>query len=69
MYDAYLDLEGEIEVGEQVSCRASPEGIFTGVDEDGAITVTLLPFGTEKTYPSRAAARLYRCEPSLDSYD
>ena len=52
-----------------MSYRASPEGIFTGADEDGAITVTLLPFGTEKTYPSRAAARLCRCEPSLDSYD
>jgi len=58
LYDTYLDLEGEIQVGERVSCRASPKGIFTGVNEDGAITVTLLPFGTEKTYPSRAAARM-----------
>ena len=69
LYETYLDLEGEIAVGERVSCRASPEGIFSRVDEDGTVTIALLPFGTEKTYPSRAAARMFRCEPKLDSYE
>ena len=45
LYETYLDLEGEIEVGERVSCQASPGGSFSGVDDDGGVTITLLPFG------------------------
>ena len=63
LYESYMNLEVEIQIGEKVSCWASPESVFTGIDDEGVVTVHLLPFGTKKTCPFRAAARLLRCEP------
>ena len=51
-YESFLKLEGDIKVGEKVSCRASPEAIITSIEKDGPVVVTLLPFGTEKKFKS-----------------
>lgn len=47
-YNSFLELEGDISVGEKVSCRGSPEAQVTVIEDDGSVTVSLLPFGTEK---------------------
>ena len=67
-YDSFLELEGEIAVGEVVSCRFSPEAIVTTIADNGAVTVKLLPYGTEKTFTSLADGKIRRYEPDLCSY-
>ena len=41
-------LEGDILVGEIVSCRLSPGAIINNIGRDGSVTVQLMPFGNEK---------------------
>ena len=67
-YDAYLMLEGDIRIGEKVSCRSSPEALVKTIGQNGSVTVQLLPFETEKTFPSFSSGKIRRYEPSLDNY-
>ena len=68
-YNSFLELEGDISVGEKVSCRGSPEAQVTVIEDDGSVTVSLLPFGTEKKYKSLQHGKIRRFEPDLALYD
>ena len=47
-YNAFLEQDDDISIGEKVTCRDSPEARVTAIKNDGSVTVSLLPFGTEK---------------------
>jgi hypothetical protein len=61
-------LEGDILVGEIVSCRLSPGAIINNIGRDGSVTVQLMPFGNEKKYRSFASGKICCLEPELDNY-
>jgi len=48
MYNEFLELEGEIKVGEKVSCCASPEGILMNVCNDGTVTISFCHLGRRR---------------------
>ena len=62
-------MEGDIEVGEKVSCRASPEAIVTSIKSNGSVTVQLLPFGNKKRFDSLSAGKVRRYKPDIQLYD
>ena len=68
-YDSFLNLEGDISVGEKVSCRASPEAVVTAIKTNGSVTVKLLPFENERKFKSISAGRIRQYEPDLDLYE
>ena len=57
-----------IKIGEKVSCRASPEEILIAFGADHYVVISLLPLGTENTYPSIGFARMSWFGPPLDVY-
>ena len=56
-YNNFLDLTGDIEIGESVTCRGC-NGTLIGRGADGSYTVKLLPWGTEVSYATISAAQL-----------
>ena len=67
-YNASLDLNGEIAVGEMVVCRGG-EGELIAREDDGSLTIKLLPWGTVKTNKSITAAQMRRLQPSFNKYE
>ena len=71
-YNSFVQLDGNISVGEKVSCGTSPEAHVTAIEDKGkrkrTVTLSLLPFGTEIKYKS-LAGKVRQFEPDLTSYD
>lgn len=68
-FNRYLELEGDIAVGEKVSCRGGSDATLIGRDADGAVTIQLHPYETVKRYTSATSAQMMRQQPSLISND
>jgi len=66
-YNKFLELDGPIQVGEQVVCRGG-NGTLVSMEGD-SLTIELQPWGTKVTYPLLKNARMRRFEPQLDSYE
>jgi len=68
LYDSFLMRDGDILVGEEVTCRSSPAAVVTDIGRNGSVTVKLLPFNNEKKYRSFVSGKVRRLEPELDNY-